>query len=223
MVAVSKANEADEANKVIATDSTNATNKADLANEAANANVANRANEASLADEADDDDAVESDVANEADSADEAADAAETTEADEADVANYAIVADDFDGAVFYSLTKYSAIFAEVKGCFGIIAPNNQLGRRSSSPSEVRIGINLTTNWKLSLRRDWFNFPNIEVTINLVNVSLKLVGKLDTTIHLESLLNKEFGADCAPSDLSGAAMSPKMMRHCILPQSVGSR
>ena len=53
----------------------------------------------------------------EADSADEAADAAETTEVDEADVANYAIVADNVDGtAVLYSLTKYSAIFAEVKG-----------------------------------------------------------------------------------------------------------
>jgi hypothetical protein len=102
----------------------------DLANEAADANVANRANEASFADEADD--AVESDAANEADSADEAADAAETTEADEADVANYAIVADNVDGAaVLYSLTKHSAIFAEVKGYFGITAPDNQLGRRT--------------------------------------------------------------------------------------------
>jgi hypothetical protein len=62
------------------------------------------------------------------------------------------------------------------------------------APSEVRIGINLTNNWKSSLRRDWFDCPNIEVTINLVNVSLKLVGKLDTTINLESSLNKEFGA-----------------------------
>ena len=32
---------------------------------------------------------------------------------------------------VLYSLTKYSAIFAEVKGYFGITAPDNQLGRRS--------------------------------------------------------------------------------------------
>jgi hypothetical protein len=48
------------------------------------------------------------------------------------DAANYAIVADDANGAVHYSLTKYSAIIAEVKGCFGITAPNNQLGRRSS-------------------------------------------------------------------------------------------
>ena len=30
-----------------------------------------------------------------------------------------------------YSLTQYSAIFAEVKGYFGITAPDNQLGRRS--------------------------------------------------------------------------------------------
>jgi hypothetical protein len=82
-----------------------------------------------LADEADD--AVKPDAANKADLADEAADAAETTEADEADVANYAIVADDIDcAAVLYSLTKYSAIFTEVKGYFGITAPDNQLGRR---------------------------------------------------------------------------------------------
>ena len=100
-----------------------------MANEAADANVANRANKASLADEADD--AVKPDAANEADSADKAADAAETTKADEADVANYAIVADNGNGAaVLYSLTKYSAIFAEVKGYFGITAPGNRLGQR---------------------------------------------------------------------------------------------
>ena len=75
--------------------------------------------------------AVESDAAHEADLADKATDAAETTEADEADVVNYAIVAYDVDGAVLYSLTKCSAIFAEVKGFFGIAAPDNQLGRRS--------------------------------------------------------------------------------------------
>ena len=57
----------------------------------------------------------------------------ETNEVDEADVANYAIVADDVDGAaVLYSLAKYAAIVAEVKGYFGITAPDNQLGRRSS-------------------------------------------------------------------------------------------
>ena len=58
------------------------------------------------------------------------------------------------------------------------------------APSEDESTINLTTNWKSSLGRDWFDRPNIEVTINLVNVSLKCVGKLDTTINLESLLNK---------------------------------
>jgi hypothetical protein len=48
------------------------------------------------------------------------------------DAANYAIVADDADGAVLYSFTKYYAIFAEVKGYFGVTAPDNQLERRSS-------------------------------------------------------------------------------------------
>ena len=32
---------------------------------------------------------------------------------------------------VLYSLTKYSAIFTEVKGYFGITAPDNQLGPMS--------------------------------------------------------------------------------------------
>ena len=54
-----------------------------------------------------------------------------------------------------------------------------------------------------------------------MNVSLKLVGKLDTTINLESSLNKEFGADCAPSDLSGAALSPKMIEAMHSPSECG--
>jgi hypothetical protein len=33
---------------------------------------------------------------------------------------------------VFYSLTKYSATFAEVKEYFGITAPGNQHGRKNS-------------------------------------------------------------------------------------------
>ena len=71
------------------------------------------------------------------------------------------------------------------------------------------------------MRRDWFDRPNVEVTINLVNVSLKLVGKLDTTINLESSLNIEFGADCAPSDLSGVALSPKMIEALHSPSECG--
>jgi hypothetical protein len=95
------------------------------------------------------------------------------------------------------------------------------LDEGARAPSEVRISINLTTNWKSSLRRDWFDCPNIEVTINSVNVSLKLVRKLDTTINLESLLNKAFGADCAPSDLSRAALSPKMIEALHSPSECG--
>ena len=51
---------------------------------------------------------------------------------DAANEANEAFVVDNANGAVLYSLTKYSAIFAEVKGYFGISAPSNQLGQRSS-------------------------------------------------------------------------------------------
>ena len=42
--------------------------------------------------------------------------------------ANKAIVSGDANGTVLYSLTKYSAIFTEVKGYCGITAPDNQLG-----------------------------------------------------------------------------------------------
>ena len=51
---------------------------------------------------------------------------------DVADKANEVFVADNADGAVLYSLTKYSAIFTEVKGYFRITTTDNQLGRRSS-------------------------------------------------------------------------------------------
>ena len=64
--------------------------------------------------------------------------------------ANYAIVADDVDGAaVLYSLMKYSAIFAEVKGYFGITAPDNQLGRRSSCSPRIEEEMYLTINLEL--------------------------------------------------------------------------
>ena len=95
------------------------------------------------------------------------------------------------------------------------------MDKGARAPSEVRIGINLTTNWKSSLRRDCFDHPNIEVTINSMNVLLNLVGKLDTTINLELSLNKEFGADCAPSDLSRAALSPKMIEALHSPSECG--
>ena len=45
---------------------------------------------------------------------------------------------------VLYSLTKYSAIFAEVKGYFGITAISLDEGACASS--ELRVGINSTTN-----------------------------------------------------------------------------
>jgi hypothetical protein len=38
---------------------------------------------------------------------------------------------DNDTAIILYSLTKYSAIFAEVKGYFGITAPDNQLGPMS--------------------------------------------------------------------------------------------
>ncbi len=87
-----------------------------MTDEAANTNEA-KANEAN---EAEADEADESDYADEVD------------EANEANEAHKTIVADDANDAVLYSLTKYSAIFAEVNGYFGITAPDNQHGRRSS-------------------------------------------------------------------------------------------
>jgi hypothetical protein len=54
------------------------------------------------------------------------------TDATDAAQIDKIVVADDANGAVLYSLMKYSAIFAEVKDNFGVTAPNNQLGQRSS-------------------------------------------------------------------------------------------
>ena len=75
------------------------------------------------------DEAILDDAANEA---------IEATVVDAANEANEAFVVDDANGAVLYSLMKYSAIFAEVKGYFGITAPDNQLGRRSSCSLRIK-------------------------------------------------------------------------------------
>ena len=103
--------------------------KADEANEANEADTeANDAVEAIVTEE------IEANVINEIVAAKEAIldDAAnEAIVVNAANEANEAFVADDADGAVLYSLTKYSAVFAEVKGYFGITAPDNQLGQRT--------------------------------------------------------------------------------------------
>ena len=53
------------------------------------------------------------------------------------DAAIYDIVADNADGAVLYSLTKYSAIFADGNEYFGIDEHNNQ--RRPSNVTRTTI------------------------------------------------------------------------------------
>ena len=106
-----------------------------MANEATDATETTEADKADVANKPGDADEAKADEANEAEANEADAQEAIVTKEIEAyviDAANYAIVADDADGAVLYSLTKYSAIFAEVKGYFGITAPDNQLGRRSS-------------------------------------------------------------------------------------------
>ncbi len=97
--------------------------KADLADKATDATEADWANKADM---------VAVSEANETDKANKAIATDVTNATNEADLANDSIIADDADGAVLYSLPKYSAIFAEVKGYFGITALNNQLGQRSS-------------------------------------------------------------------------------------------
>ena len=106
-----------------------------MADEATDATETTEADKADVANKPGDADEAKADEANEAEANEADAEEAIVTKEIEAyviDAANYAIVADDADGAVLYSLTKYSAIFAEVKGYFGITAPDNQLGRRST-------------------------------------------------------------------------------------------
>jgi len=104
--------------------------KADEANEAAEADAeANDTVEAIVTKE------IEANVIDEIVAADEAIldnAANKAIVVDAANEANEAFVADNADGAVLYSLTKYSAIFAEVKGYFEITTPNNKIGHRSS-------------------------------------------------------------------------------------------
>ncbi len=81
------------------------------------------ANEIVKAAEADDSDkAIESDESDEANEVDEADEVDEANEADEVDEAGVSIETPLLPP---FSLTKYSAIFSEVKGSFGV--NNNQL------------------------------------------------------------------------------------------------
>ena len=123
---IAEADEAYEANE------TNEANKVDLADKATDATEITKANEADVADKPGDAEEAKADETNEAKADEAEAKADDVVEAIVIDAANYAIAADDANGAVLYSLTKYSAIIAEVKGYFGITAPDNQLGRRSS-------------------------------------------------------------------------------------------
>jgi hypothetical protein len=117
-----EADKANATNEAVASDVVNEANKADEANKA---NATNKANNANKAYEADDADKVIAD-----DATNEAVKANEFRAADKADVNNQANankvgVSVELPLLLPFSLTKYSAIFAEVKGCFGI--NNNQL------------------------------------------------------------------------------------------------
>ncbi len=128
--------------------------KLDAADEAI---VSNEAGEADAADKSDNailiDAANEAIVANKANESNEAIVIVEAIEANKASVVNkvgaankanklpldggnviiyFIVIYFSFGLLILYSLTKYSAIFAEVKGYFGITAPGNQLGPMSS-------------------------------------------------------------------------------------------
>ena len=120
---IDKANEASLANEVNDVVKSNVANEADLVNEKNKVDKAFATNAVDKVDGPADkvDDIVESDVANKADLAEEA---------DKANLANKANKMLDDDIIIvdlaLYSLPKYSAIFAEVMGYFGIF--DNQLG-----------------------------------------------------------------------------------------------
>jgi hypothetical protein len=57
------------------------------------------------------------------------------------------VLLDDAIAITLYSLTKYSAIFTEMKGYFGIIISNNHLEDGTHVPSEFVAGDNLAINW----------------------------------------------------------------------------
>jgi hypothetical protein len=140
-VAANKAHVADEANKANELDELDEANEANATNKAVVSNVVNEANKANEADKAI--------ATNEANNADEAYKADDADKVIAANATNKAIKTNEFRAAdkadvnnqanakkvgvsvelplLFpFSLTKYSAIFMEVKGCFGI--NHNQLG-----------------------------------------------------------------------------------------------
>jgi len=139
--------EADVINKIVAV---NEAILIDAANKAIVANEANEADKAIVANEADDsdDDADRANVG----AADKAIVIDENIETNKASVADkngttnkadkfsldgssviiyFIVIYFSFELLILYSLTKYSAIFAEVKGYFGITTPNNQIGPMS--------------------------------------------------------------------------------------------
>ena len=141
------ANEANVINKIVVADEAILI---DAANKAIVTNKANEADEAVVANEADDsdDDADRTNVG----AADKAIVIDEDIEANKASVANKVGATNKVDelpidgGSVIiyifviyflfgllilYSLTNYSEIFAQVKGCFGITKPDNQLAPMS--------------------------------------------------------------------------------------------
>ena len=131
----------------------------DKANEAEadEANEADEADEADKADESDEsDDANEVDEANEAKKANEAGKADKAEEADEVDEAGVSI---EMPLLLPFSLTKYPAIFAEVKGSFGV--NYNQLSDdvrgRPYDGNEIdnQLGIGLMC-WSNSSIQNWW-------------------------------------------------------------------
>ncbi len=96
---------------------------------------------------------------------------------------------DDAIAITLYSLTKYSAIVAEIKGYFGILISNNQLDDGTHAPSEVRMapvasrmfswastpsesvfGVYLTINWwmRLGMTLSWKLFEVSRLAIEMV-------------------------------------------------------
>ncbi len=129
-VAANKAHEAGEADaaKVRADDEVDEAGIADAeANEAdAEANEANEADEAEAVDEAEVNEAIELPLDGDEANADNKIHLVGKAEEVNKAKSNKVGMSVEFPLLLPFSLTKYSAIFMEVKGCFGIF--NNQLG-----------------------------------------------------------------------------------------------
>ncbi len=109
-----------------------------------------------------------------------------------------------------FSLTKYSEIFAEVKGYFGILYPTISIDKGAHAPSKIRIGMNSITKSLLGFvdKESWawcvhapaeFGIRKKYSTINRLGLSQKMRGVACVTYPLRQIFAAVLKSTVPPS------------------------